>query len=161
MTLAGPPDHTGGVRTARRVLWPKTIDSLDEYIARRGGAGLEAARSRDSAELIAELEASGLRGRGGAGFPTGIKWRTMVENRSTEEPTTVVINGAEGEPGTFKDRSILRRCPLFSRSRRQQAQCFRDGLKASRNAASICWMQDVGCKTAGTSQSRPFCRNVG
>ena len=62
-------------------------------------------------ELIAELEASGLRGRGGAGFPTGRKWRTMVENRSSEESTTVVVNGAEGEPGTFKDRSILRQCP--------------------------------------------------
>ena len=111
MTLVAPPDHTGGVRTARRVLWPKTIDSLDGYIARRGGAGLEAARTRSPAELISELEASGLRGRGGAGFPTGIKWRTMVENRSTEEPTTVVVNGAEGEPGTFKDRSIIRRCP--------------------------------------------------
>ena len=111
MTFAAWPDHTGGVRTARRVLWPKTIDSLEEYIARRGGVGLEVARSRRAAELIAELEASGLRGRGGAGFPTGTKWRTMVENRSNEEPTTVVINGAEGEPGTFKDRSILRRCP--------------------------------------------------
>ena len=104
-------DHTGGVRTARRVLWPKTIETLQEYVDRRGGAGLEAARRMSAEELISELEASGLRGRGGAGFPTGRKWRTMVENRSTEEPTTVVVNGAEGEPGTFKDRSILRRCP--------------------------------------------------
>jgi NADH-quinone oxidoreductase subunit F len=93
------------------VLWPKTIESLDEYVARRGGAGLEAARKKSAEELISELEASGLRGRGGAGFPTGRKWRTMVENRSTSEPTTVVVNGAEGEPGTFKDRSIIRRCP--------------------------------------------------
>ncbi|MGI8685224.1 MAG: NADH-ubiquinone oxidoreductase-F iron-sulfur binding region domain-containing protein [Acidimicrobiales bacterium] len=99
------------MRTARRVLWPRTIDSLDEYVARRGGAGLEVARTRSAEELIGELEASGLRGRGGAGFPTGRKWRTMVENRSTTEPTTVVVNGAEGEPGTFKDRSIIRRCP--------------------------------------------------
>lgn len=99
------------MRTARRVLWPKTIDTLDEYVARRGGAGLQAATERSPEELIAELEASGLRGRGGAGFPTGRKWRTMVENRSTLEPTTVVVNSAEGEPGTFKDRSILRRCP--------------------------------------------------
>ncbi|HEX2701338.1 MAG TPA: NADH-ubiquinone oxidoreductase-F iron-sulfur binding region domain-containing protein [Acidimicrobiales bacterium] len=99
------------MRTARRVLWPKTIDSLDEYVARRGGAGLEAARKKTAEQLIKELEDSGLRGRGGAGFPTGRKWRTMVENRSTAEPTTVVVNGAEGEPGTFKDRSIIRRCP--------------------------------------------------
>ena len=93
------------------MLWPKSIDSLDEYVARRGGAGLEVARARSADELITVLEESGLRGRGGAGFPTGRKWRTMVENRSTAEPTTVVVNGAEGEPGTFKDRSILRRCP--------------------------------------------------
>ena len=99
------------MRTARRVLWPKDIESLDEYVARRGGAGLETARTKSPAQLISELEASGLRGRGGAGFPTGRKWRTMVENRSSEEPTTVVVNGAEGEPGTFKDRSIIRRCP--------------------------------------------------
>ncbi|HVM01663.1 MAG TPA: NADH-ubiquinone oxidoreductase-F iron-sulfur binding region domain-containing protein [Acidimicrobiales bacterium] len=99
------------MRTARRVLWPNTIESLDEYVRRRGGAGLEAARQADPEWLIETLEASGLRGRGGAGFPTGRKWRTMVENRSTREPTTVVVNSAEGEPGTFKDRSILRRCP--------------------------------------------------
>ena len=99
------------VRTARRVLWPSTIESLEEYVARRGGAGLEVARRADPGWLISELEASGLRGRGGAGFPTGRKWRTMVENRSSLEPTTVVVNGAEGEPGTFKDRSILRRNP--------------------------------------------------
>ena len=93
------------------MLWSSTIETLDEYVGRRGGAGLEAARRADPEWLISELEASGLRGRGGAGFPTGRKWRTMVENRSTLEPTTVVVNGAEGEPGTFKDRSILRRCP--------------------------------------------------
>ncbi|HVM05375.1 MAG TPA: NADH-ubiquinone oxidoreductase-F iron-sulfur binding region domain-containing protein [Acidimicrobiales bacterium] len=99
------------MRTARRVLWSSTIDTLDEYVRRRGGAGLEVARRADPEWLISTLEASGLRGRGGAGFPTGRKWRTMVENRSTLEPTTVVVNGAEGEPGTFKDRSIIRRCP--------------------------------------------------
>jgi NADH-quinone oxidoreductase subunit F len=99
------------VRTARRVLWPNTIESLEAYVARRGGAGLEVARRADPEWLISELEASGLRGRGGAGFPTGRKWRTMVENRSSLERTTVVVNGAEGEPGTFKDRSILRRNP--------------------------------------------------
>jgi NADH-quinone oxidoreductase subunit F len=99
------------MKTGRRVLFADTISTLEQYVARRGGAGLAAARKIDPAVLIKELEASGLRGRGGAGFPTGRKWRTMVENRSTVEPTTVVVNGAEGEPGTFKDRSILRRNP--------------------------------------------------
>ncbi|MGI9120245.1 MAG: NADH-ubiquinone oxidoreductase-F iron-sulfur binding region domain-containing protein [Acidimicrobiales bacterium] len=99
------------MKSARRVLFANTINTLDEYLARRGGEGLEAARKVDPMVLIETLEASGLRGRGGAGFPTGRKWRTLVENRSTAEPTTVVVNGAEGEPGTFKDRSILRKNP--------------------------------------------------
>ena len=56
------------------------------------------------------IERSGLRGRGGAGFPTGTKWRT-VAGLGGDEPTTVVVNGAEGEPGTLKDRTLLRRNP--------------------------------------------------
>ena len=51
---------------------------------------------------------SGLRGRGGAGFPTGAKWTTVAALASDTLPTSVVVNGAEGEPGTFKDRAILR-----------------------------------------------------
>lgn len=95
-----------------RVLSPNPIADLDEYLARGGGRGIEAARGKDSLALIEELEASGLRGRGGAGFPTGRKWRTVLENRSPTEPTSVVVNGAEGEPGTFKDRTILRNDPF-------------------------------------------------
>ncbi|MGH9151608.1 MAG: NADH-ubiquinone oxidoreductase-F iron-sulfur binding region domain-containing protein, partial [Acidimicrobiales bacterium] len=53
----------------------------------------------------------GLRGRGGAGFPTGRKWRTVQENLAPGAPVTVVVNAAEGEPGSFKDRLILRRNP--------------------------------------------------
>ena len=94
-----------------RVLYPHPIADLDEYVARGGGQGLEAARKVEPLALIGELEASGLRGRGGAGFPTGTKWRTVFENRSDVLPTTVVVNGAEGEPGTFKDRTILRNNP--------------------------------------------------
>jgi NADH:ubiquinone oxidoreductase subunit F (NADH-binding) len=94
-----------------RVLFPEPIRTLDEYIARRGGHGLEAARKVAPEVLVAELEASGLRGRGGAGFPTGTKWRTVLENSSPEVATTVVVNAAEGEPGTFKDRTILRNNP--------------------------------------------------
>ncbi|MHB8670306.1 MAG: NADH-ubiquinone oxidoreductase-F iron-sulfur binding region domain-containing protein [Acidimicrobiales bacterium] len=94
-----------------RVLPPSPVESLGEHLARGGGKGLDAARRVEPLALIEELEASGLRGRGGAGFPTGRKWRTIVENRSVEEPATVVVNGAEGEPGTFKDRTILRLDP--------------------------------------------------
>jgi NADH-quinone oxidoreductase subunit F len=95
-----------------RVLFPHPIADLDEYLARGGGQGLEAARKVEPAALIKEIEASGLRGRGGAGFPTGTKWRTVAENASAVLPTTVVVNGAEGEPGTFKDRTILRNNPF-------------------------------------------------
>ncbi|MGI8806254.1 MAG: NADH-ubiquinone oxidoreductase-F iron-sulfur binding region domain-containing protein [Acidimicrobiales bacterium] len=91
-----------------RVLYPHPIADLDEYLARGGGKGLEAARKVEPITLIEEVEASGLRGRGGAGFPTGTKWRTVAGNVSPVLPTTVVVNGAEGEPGTFKDRTILR-----------------------------------------------------
>ena len=94
-----------------RVLYPHPIADLDEYLARGGGQGLEAARKVEPEALIDVVEASGLRGRGGAGFPTGTKWRTVYENRSDVLPTTVVVNGAEGEPGTFKDRTIMRNNP--------------------------------------------------
>ena len=94
-----------------RVLFPEPITSLTEYLARGGGGGLEAARERTPDELIAEIDASGLRGRGGAGFPTGRKWRTIADYRDPAGATSVVVNGAEGEPGTFKDRTILRTNP--------------------------------------------------
>jgi NADH:ubiquinone oxidoreductase subunit F (NADH-binding) len=103
--------QTASMTLVHRVLFPEPIASLDEYLARGGGAGLEAARDRDAESVVAELEASGLRGRGGAGFPTGRKWRTVREYTSGDLATTVVVNGAEGEPGTFKDRTILARSP--------------------------------------------------
>ncbi len=96
-----------------RVLYPRAIISLDEYVRRGGGKGLAAANSLEPPALIDRVLASGLRGRGGAGFPTGRKWQTVLENRSASAPTTVVVNVAEGEPGTFKDRTIIRRNPFL------------------------------------------------
>ncbi len=94
-----------------RVLPPAPYDTIKHYLAAGGGAGLNAARSVEPDVVIAEVEASGLRGRGGAGFPTGTKWRTVAGNESDELAATVVVNAAEGEPGTFKDRTILRANP--------------------------------------------------
>jgi Respiratory-chain NADH dehydrogenase 51 Kd subunit len=64
--------------------------------------------------VIEELAASGLRGRGSAGFPTGVKWRTIKSYASPSLRTSVVINAAEGEPGTFKDRTIIRANPYWT-----------------------------------------------
>lgn len=87
------------------------VRTLGDYVARGGGRGLEAARSTEQASVVRELEASGLRGRGGAGFPTGRKWRAVRDNRSTDLDASVVVNAAEGEPGSLKDREILRSDP--------------------------------------------------
>ena len=99
------PDGVRGVDPSRPVA------SFAEHVDIGGGAGLEAARQAGGDAVLDALAASGLRGRGGAGFPTATKWATVVANRSAEVPTTVVINAAEGEPGTFKDRAILRANP--------------------------------------------------
>ena len=94
-----------------RVLYPSPITSLAEYFERGGGRGIEIAAGLKPQRIIALVRASGLRGRGGAGYSTGRKWQTVARNRSPVEPSTVVVNGAEGEPGTFKDRTILRTNP--------------------------------------------------
>jgi len=85
--------------------------SLADHLEQGGGRGLAAARNADSAALIDEVDASGLRGRGGGGFPTGAKWRTVRQEASATGAPRVVVNGAEGEPGTFKDRALLRTNP--------------------------------------------------
>jgi NADH-quinone oxidoreductase subunit F len=97
--------------TSIRVLDPDPILSLQAYVDGGGGQGLSTARGLTSMAVIDNVDASGLRGRGGGGFPTGRKWRAVAANRSPLLPATVVINAAEGEPGSFKDREILRRNP--------------------------------------------------
>jgi len=92
---------------AHRVLPLEPFVDLAHYIRQGGGGALAAARAVEPEALIAELEASGLRGRGGAGFPTGTKWRTIASYASAVLETAVIVNAAEGEPGTYKDRAIL------------------------------------------------------
>lgn len=92
-----------------RVLSPKPVETLADYTRRFGGGeGLRSARAQSAEAVIEVIATAGLRGRGGAGFPTGRKWRTVRENLSASMPATVIVNAAEGEPGTFKDRTILR-----------------------------------------------------
>src|SRR5438128_6253249 len=85
------------------------VTSLDEYLAGDGGLGLARAIDLGPAQTIKEVSLARLRGRGGAGFPTGRKWSTIAEAGGTHH--YVVCNGAEGEPGTFKDRELMRRNP--------------------------------------------------
>ncbi|MDR1893468.1 MAG: 4Fe-4S binding protein, partial [Spirochaetales bacterium] len=79
--------------------------SIKDYRDRGGFAALQKALVMPPGEIIAQVEQSGLRGRGGAGFPTGRKWRECAG--FSETPKYVVCNGDEGDPGAFMDRSIL------------------------------------------------------
>ena len=97
--------------TITRVLDPEPVRSFEAYCDAGGGRGLEAARKLGPEATIQEIEASGLRGRGGAGFPTGRKWATVAANDSAQTRPSVVVNASEGEPGSFKDRMLLRRNP--------------------------------------------------
>jgi NADH-quinone oxidoreductase subunit F len=99
------------IMTHERLLAGNPVDSLKRWIEHGGGHGLDAARRMGPDALIATVEAAGLRGRGGAGFPTATKWQTVRSYQSADLTTPVVVNGAEGEPGTFKDRTILRHNP--------------------------------------------------
>ncbi|MET0739385.1 MAG: formate dehydrogenase, partial [Acidimicrobiales bacterium] len=90
-----------------RVLDATPVADLPAHLAAGGGRGLEAARQLAPTDIIDLVAGAGLRGRGGAGFPTGTKWETVGLYES-DQPTTVVVNAAEGEPGSFKDRAIIR-----------------------------------------------------
>jgi len=86
-------------------------DSIDDYLLHDGFTALgKALTEMTPAEVIAEVEKSGLRGRGGAGFPTGTKWKFVSKTNS--EKKYVVCNADESEPGTFKDRLILEGDPF-------------------------------------------------
>ncbi len=84
--------------------------SLDDYAATGGWTGLDAALALSPAEVVARIADSGLRGRGGAGFPTGIKWRTVLEASGGEK--FVVCNADEGDSGTFADRMLIEGDPF-------------------------------------------------
>ena len=85
------------------------MSSLDDYIAAGGGGALASALASSPQAMIDEVKRSGLRGRGGAGFPTGAKWEAVRSDPCTTK--FVICNAAEGEPGTFKDRWLVRRNP--------------------------------------------------
>ena len=83
--------------------------SYAAYLEAVGASAVELARQRSPDAMLDEIKKSGLRGRGGAGFPTGTKWATIVNHPCRVHDA--VVNAAEGEPGTFKDRWLLRYNP--------------------------------------------------
>src|SRR5215471_13574890 len=92
----------------------ENIDKPDQteiakYRERGGYRGLEKALGMSQQAVIDEVKASGLRGRGGAGFPTGMKWSFVPKN--TGKATFLLCNADESEPGTFKDRLLMERDP--------------------------------------------------
>ncbi|MCA1784310.1 MAG: SLBB domain-containing protein [Intrasporangiaceae bacterium] len=95
-----------------RLLPERPVTSLQDHLEAGGGTGLERARALTPDEVTAEVDAAGLRGRGGAGFPTATKWRGV---RETAEHAggrlSIVANAAEGEPGTYKDRTLIQQQP--------------------------------------------------
>lgn len=84
--------------------------SLDDYRAYDGLKGLQNAINMQPAEIVAQVTKSGLRGRGGAGFPTGIKWKTVHDTQSARK--YIVCNADEGDSGTFADRMIMEGDPF-------------------------------------------------
>lgn len=83
---------------------------LDDYAATGGWAGLRAAQAMDPAAIVAAVTASGLRGRGGAGFPAGIKWDTVRQAPGARK--YIVCNADEGDSGTFADRMLMEGDPF-------------------------------------------------
>jgi NADH-quinone oxidoreductase subunit F len=83
--------------------------SYEGWVKRGGYEGLKKALAMTPEAIVEEVKSSGLRGRGGAGFPTGLKWSFMPKNDG--KPHYLICNADESEPGTFKDREIMRWTP--------------------------------------------------
>ena len=84
--------------------------SISDYEAHGGFKGLTRAQSMSGAEIVAEVTESGLRGRGGAGFPAGIKWKTVLDAKADQK--YVCCNADEGDSGTFADRILMEADPF-------------------------------------------------
>ncbi len=111
----GPTEDVEWLRSQQRLTFERVgvTDPLSpsDFEAHGGLAGLRRALQTDPAELCTLVADSGLRGRGGAGFPTGIKWRTVLQTPG--EPKFVVCNADEGDSGTFADRMLIEGDPFL------------------------------------------------
>jgi formate dehydrogenase iron-sulfur subunit len=110
----GPPEDIPWLRGQDRVTFARVgvIDpaSPDDWLAHGGLAGLTRALAMDPDQVIEEVVASGLRGRGGAGFPTGIKWRTV--RQAGGATAYLVCNADEGDSGSYADRMLIEADPF-------------------------------------------------
>ncbi|MBN7784166.1 NADH-quinone oxidoreductase subunit NuoF [Ponticoccus gilvus] len=110
----GPVEELDWMKRQTRLTFARcgVIDplSLAEYEAHGGLVGLRRAAAMSGREIVEEVKASGLRGRGGAGFPTGIKWQTVHDAEGPQK--YIVCNADEGDSGTFADRMIMEGDPF-------------------------------------------------
>lgn len=111
----GPPEEIPFLKRQTRLTFARCgiTDplSLADYHAHGGIDGLERALTMTPAEIVEEVIASGLRGRGGAGFPTGIKWKTVLNAPSDRK--YICCNADEGDSGTFADRMLMEGDPFL------------------------------------------------
>lgn len=103
------PMIKGQVRIVSRNFGRIDPENIDHYIARDGYVGLNNALKRPPEDVIEEVKASGLRGRGGAGFPTGMKWEFC--HKAPGDTKYMICNADEGDPGAFMDRSVVESDP--------------------------------------------------
>jgi formate dehydrogenase iron-sulfur subunit len=110
----GPTEEISWLARQRRLACRRigVVDprSLADYVARGGGEGLRRARAMAPAEIVDAVTDSGLRGRGGAAFPAGIKWRTVLATPAARK--YIVCNADEGDSGTFSDRMLMEGDPF-------------------------------------------------
>lgn len=111
----GPTEQIPELKSQQRLTFARVgvIDpiSVDDYVAHGGYAGLSRALSMSPAEIVEAVTRSGLRGRGGAAFPTGIKWKTVLDQPPQQKYVT--CNADEGDSGTFADRMLMEGDPLM------------------------------------------------
>ncbi|MFH1676879.1 MAG: NAD(P)H-dependent oxidoreductase subunit E, partial [bacterium] len=107
------PFYKHQTRIALRNIGQLDPISLDDYLARDGFTGLVKALAMKPEKIVDEVEKSGLRGRGGGGFPTAKKWRSSIKaGGAGGEKRYIICNGDEGDPGAFMDRSIMEGDPF-------------------------------------------------
>ena len=111
-SVAADPFFSSQVKVVLERCGSVDPESLEDYVASGGYEALtKAVTTMTPDEVIAEVVDSGLRGRGGAGYPTGLKWRTVAKAAAGADGKFVVCNADEGDPGAFMDRSVLESCP--------------------------------------------------